>query len=911
MVAVRLLGSVEVAGARPGSPREACVLAVLALSPGEPVPVGLLIERLWGGDPPDAAVGVVYGCISRLRGRFRGRLSIPRGTGGYRLDVPAGEIDVFAARALVRLAEAEAAEGRGEEAVRIWRQADGLWRGEPLTKVKGAWAQRTREALTDEHLSVLSGRYEAELAVGRHRQVVGELSAHVADHPHAEPLVATLMVALYRDGRAADALACFDRARARLRDDLGQDPGERLRDLQRRILNDDGELRAADAAEPARHVPKTLPADVPGFTGREAALTTLDDLLTEAVHPGPIALAAITGVGGVGKTALAVHWAHRNTAVFPDGQLYANLGGYSPLGPVEPAAALETLLWSLGVARENIPSTVDARSAMLRTRLAGRRMLLVLDNARDAEHVRPLLPGSDATVLVTSRNRLRGLRIRESAHVLALDEFSPAESAAMLAGTAGPAAIEADPVAWQEIAALCGHLPLALAVVAAGDVPAARALAHLRDGRARLDAMSDEDPASDPRAVFDWSYRALEPDEARAFRLLTMHPGTDLPLEAATALLAADARRLTTRLTAANLLREPAPGRFEYHDLLRVYAEETSRAVDGERERSLARQRLADWHLGTLDAVRSMVRPHAGSLRMDTVDGVVPLTFETADAALAWCDRERANIVAVVTCAERAGLDEHAWRMAHLTWFYFNLRSAWDDWIGTCRAGLASARRLGDREAEGRMLGNLGIACSDSRRLTEALTWFARSEEVFAEIGKPAALAAIISNTAIVQKTAGDLPGAVARLQRALGMWRDMGERARLGSDLNNLGWTYLDLGEYGKAAECAREAVGIARETGHLLGECNAVWNLGRARSGLGEHGEAERLYEEALAGFRRLGDPGRAALVTATIARARAATGRIAEARDMMREAIERLDELGDARVGDLRIELAALRG
>ncbi|MGH8794701.1 MAG: BTAD domain-containing putative transcriptional regulator, partial [Stackebrandtia sp.] len=436
---VRLLGPVEVSDAeggwvRAGAPKQCCVLAALALAPGRALSNEALADRLWSGSPPDSARGVVYGHVTRLRGLLEGRHDVKLArarSDGYRLDMPAEQIDVFHMRRLVSRARATAEAGEHRQAVELWREAERLWRGPALSGLSGLWVERTRSQLEREHLGVLTGRFEAELTLGRHVEIVAELEELAARHPLSETLAAQLMLALYRCDRISDALSRYTDARNRLRDELGNEPGEQLRVLHRQILRQDPQLSPAREAEPpddAPPAPRQLPADVATFTGRRDQVAAL----VEATKSGDAAadvvvVSAVDGMGGVGKTALAVHAAALVADDFPDGQLFVDLRGFSPESPpLDPSEALDRMLRGLGVPGRQIPDDPDSRSAALRTALSGKRVLVVLDNAADEDQVRPLLPGlSECAVIVTSRRRLAGL---DDARLLSLDVLSPGEA---------------------------------------------------------------------------------------------------------------------------------------------------------------------------------------------------------------------------------------------------------------------------------------------------------------------------------------------------------------------------------------------------------------------------------------------------------------------------------------------------
>ncbi|SFR22262.1 DNA-binding transcriptional activator of the SARP family [Lentzea waywayandensis] len=510
-----------------GHSRQRCVLAVLLVEANRLVPVDVLVDRVWGESVPHRARNAVAGYVSRLRQVLPDEVRIVGRQGGYVLTADPMSVDLHRFHALVERARAQPG-----EAVALLDEALGLWRGEPFSTVDTPWLAGVRTALEARRFAALLDRNDLVLRQGRHAELLAELDATAAAFPLDERLAGQVMLALYRCGRQADALLRYEQVRLRLADELGADPGPDLRSLHKKILT-------ADLALPVT-APRQLPAPPRSFTGRGRELAALDAALTRG-HP----IVALTGTAGVGKTALALHWAHRVADRFPDGQLYVNLRGF---GPGEPMA---------------LPDLV-----------AGKRMLILLDNARDADQVRPLLSRfAGCLVLVTSRDRLTGLVAVDGAHPVALDLLSTEDSHDLLADRLGRLA-ESEAAA--EIVRRCAGLPLALTVVAARiactGFPLTEIAAELRGG---LDAFDGGDSATDLRAVFSWSYHALGPEAARLFRLLGLHSGQDISAETAATLSGTpQVRPLLAELTRVNLLAELRPGRYFLHGLLRAYAAE-------------------------------------------------------------------------------------------------------------------------------------------------------------------------------------------------------------------------------------------------------------------------------------------------------------------------------------------------
>ena len=623
---VRLLGPVDAvvdgeARAVRGLRRKA-VLAVLALHAGEVVSTGQLTDAVWGQDAPATAVNTLQSHVSYLRTVLGDKGAILARPPGYLLDLCGDGTDVREAERLLRQA---ARSPEPAAAVRHLHNALNLWRGRPLADVTGvAWLEEQAERLDLLRLRVEQALSEARLAAGEHAELVPELERMAADHPFDERIVEQLMLALYRSGRQADALAVYQRLRTTLDAELGIGPGQALRDLETAILRQDRALdapalaAATAAAAPLVPVPAQLPPAVPAFTGRSAELASLDALAgLDAMVPradgaGPaataeVAICAVSGTAGVGKTALAVHWAHRVAGRFPDGQLYVNLRGFDPGGAgLDPGQALHGFLEAFGVPPARIPEDLAAQSGLFRSLLAGKRILVLLDNARSAEQVRPLLPGSPGCLaIVTSRDKLAGLVATAGARPLALDLLTAADARDLLARRLGADRVAAEPAAIACIIAACARLPLALTIAAARAAtsptfPLAAIAAELREAASALDPFDAGESATDVRTVFSWSYRALSAPAARMFRLLGLHPGPDVAVTAAASLAAVppgQARALLAELTRAHLLAEHAPGRYAFHDLLRAYASELASAQECPADRASAVHRLLDHYL--------------------------------------------------------------------------------------------------------------------------------------------------------------------------------------------------------------------------------------------------------------------------------------------------------------------------
>ncbi|HVQ91156.1 MAG TPA: AfsR/SARP family transcriptional regulator, partial [Mycobacteriales bacterium] len=668
----RVLGPLRVWDGAGWSPVRAAqqrvVLAVLLAEAGRPVTKDRLVDEIWGDRPPPSAVGIVQDYVRQLRrlvgGGTRGPL-VTRGP-GYELGLADDELDAAAFDRLAAAGRRELAAGRLADGARQLADGLALWQGPALADVPASPTVATHAARLDRsRLAAAEERLGAQLDLGRHSEVLGELDRLIGEHPLQERLRAQLMLALYRCGRRSEALTAYRGAREVLVAELGLEPGRELRELQRAILADDPRLTAptpfADLARPAqpaqparpaqpdrqpgpaeagagRGTPAQLPAAVAAFTGRDRHLRELDGLLATgaAARPPVLVISTIAGAAGVGKTALAVHWARRVAGAFPDGQLHVNLRGHAAGPPVRPLEALAGFLHALGVPPADVPSEVEQAAALYRSVLAGKRVLVVLDNARHPDQVRPLLPSEPGClVIVTSRDQLGGLVARDGAVRLALDVLTPAEARLLLARLLGADRVAAEPLAAAELAELCGRLPLALRIAAAnlGAAPRttiARYTSQLAAGD-RLAALEvDGDPQASVRAAFELSYRDLPGAAQRLFRLLGLVPGPDLTPPAAAALAAVpveQAARLLDRLAAAHLVEHRVPGRYGCHDLLRRYAAERAGSDDPAADRQAALGRLVDFYLHSVAAAAERLYPHLLRPPLDRPAVAAPASF--------------------------------------------------------------------------------------------------------------------------------------------------------------------------------------------------------------------------------------------------------------------------------------------
>lgn len=907
---IRLLGPLEVlvdgvpVQLRGGRAR--ALLAVLALAAGEAVPTDVLIARVWGELLADSR-GNLYTYVRRLRSAL-GTSAIATAGGGYRLDVDPDCVDARRFLALLDLADQHRADqGQGQDGGgqrqdgggerQLLDEALGLWRGGPYAEQSDWLSQCEAPRFTERYLTALERRADLDLAAGRHNDLVAELRELTRQHPLREPLWTRLLLALAKSGRHAEAFEAYEAIRRRLADELGVDPSPELRQIHADLLEGaapglPGGARGVD--RPASVVPQQLPADLAGFTGRADVIKALDGLLEESGSPTVLAL---HGGGGIGKTTLAVHWAHRVKERFPDGQLFVDLRGYGPGSPTAPAEALDGLLRGLGISGAQIPEGVDPRSALLRSTLADRRVLIILDNARDAEQVRPLLPGAGGpAVVVTSRSQLRGLATREGAKRIAVETLSGQESVTLLRDRLSDREVRNDVLV--ELAELCGHLPLALAIAAerAGrskDGALDELFGELRAERDRLDALdSGEDASSNIRSVFSWSYSALDPDTARMFRLIGLHPVNQFSGTAAAALAGSplpQARKLLDRLVEANLLQAFGDGRYAMHDLVRDYANELVETASPVEEREAAIARLDSWYIHTAERARKALTGAAAAVELGDLEPRVHCPdFSNHQQATAWFAAERVATFALIADSARAGRRRTTSRLSRLIHAFLVSTHGQGESIPLCRLGVAAAgvegdqvaeaasrnqlggslwrlcqfdeaavqleiarelyRNVGNRDGECRVLGDLGLVYCDTGRLSEAIEMTEQQHHLALELGMTYYVSHSLNNLAAMYRDAGRLSDAVRAAGQAVDGHRGVGDPANLCQALDTLGTAHLSQGAADDAAACFEEALDLARELGFRWGEAVILHNLGTARLRMARFAEARHSIRAAL---------------------------------------------------------------
>jgi tetratricopeptide (TPR) repeat protein/transcriptional regulator with XRE-family HTH domain len=694
-----------------------------------------------------------------------------------------------------------------------------------------------------------------------------------------------------------------------------QVPADQLADL----------LDSAAPAGPDRGVPpvpRQLPAAVADFTGRTAELQTLT-LLSEHVGAGPagtVVISAIGGTAGVGKTALAVRWAHQVAERFPDGQLHVNLRGFDPSDtPATPAEAIRGFLDTLGVPPERIPPQFDAQAGLYRSLLADKRMLILADNARDEQQVRPLLPASPGSlVLVTSRSQLAGLAA-DGARLLTLDVLTHNEAVALLTARIGAARVAAEPGTAAEIARLCAHLPLALAVAAARAAarpgfPLGALAAELRDAAGRLDVLDAGDPAASVRAVFSWSYRQLDGGAARLFRLLGVHPGPEIAVPAAASLAGIDepdARQQLRELTRAHLITERAPGRYAFHDLLRAYAAAQVQASDSEPERREATGRVLDHYLHTAGHSGLLLQPGREPVALP------PARYGTASArpadywhALAWFEAEHHVLLAAVTLAAGSGFDVHAWQLPWAMMPFLRVRGHYQDWAASQRTALAAATRLGDTAAQAVCNRLLAAAFTNLGDYDRAPGHYAASLELYRRVGNRGGEAKIHQDLGVLAERRGRHAEALVHGEQALRLYQASGYKAGEAEMLNAVGWYHGLLGDYQRARAFCRQALTLNAEHGDRRTE-GSIWDsLGYAEHHLGNLSEAAACYQRALGIAREVGYRRIEAEALTHLGDTRHAIGELTQAQEAWQQALAIYDDLDipEARQVRARLDSAA---
>ncbi|MFG2781424.1 tetratricopeptide repeat protein [Streptomyces prunicolor] len=930
-----------------GPAKRRTVLAALLVDAGRWVPAETLIDRVWGEDPPAQVRGTLYAHIARIRRvlvetgpRLSGDVGVPeacevpspapelvRGPAGYRLDISPDLVDMHRFRNLV--ARARPAEGSNAARVLRLREAMGLWQGTPLAGLPGEWAARTRESWLHQYVDAVLGWADAELRVGGHLVVVDALSVLVAEHPLVEPLAVALIRALDAAGRAPEALACYAALHKRLADELGTTPGAEAQRAHQAVLREKAAPRPSSGGggtERVKVVPAQLPLEPAGFTGREEELARLEKVLgASSARPTAVVVSAVSGTAGVGKTALAVHWAHRARDRFPDGQLYVNLRGYDPDRPLTAPDALVRFLTALGVSEQDIPPEPDDRAARYRTEVADRRMLIVLDNAATVEQVRPLLPGTGScAVLVTSRDSLAGLVAREGAQRLDLD-LLPADAArTLLRRLIGPRA-EAEPAAVDALAAQCARLPLALRVAAELAVtrpgtPLTDLVAELADQQRRLYLLDAE---GDPRAavvtVFSWSLRQLPTEAARTFRLLGLHPGPDLDAHAAAALTAStvpDARRALEVLARAHLVQRadtaPAPTTTSTPDTrgaldtptrthptqradttptpTTTSTPDTRGALDTPT-RTHPTQRADTTRYGMHDllrayAARLAVAQDSPEAREAALDRLFDHYLATAAAAMDRLHPAEAHRrpTAPATSTPVPDLSDA------------DAARAWLDTERTCLTAMSAHTAAHGRPAHAIRLSLTLYRHLISGHHTDGLTIHGHARDAARLLADPASEALALLGIGTTHYQLARHEPARRQLQEALTLFRRAGDPTGEARALTNLGLVDERLGRFLPAVEYLEQALLLYRSVDDTSGESIALKNLAHVEGQLGRYDQAADHLQQSLTLLRRTGNRYLEAHALMDLGTVETRLDRLDEAAHHQEQALALIREVGD---------------
>ncbi|KFU82876.1 DNA-binding transcriptional activator of the SARP family [Amycolatopsis lurida] len=945
---IQVLGSLRVwlAGKEVdlGPPGRRAVLGLLVLAGGEAMSKQELLDALWGERPPRSAVNVLQTHVKHLRRLLEpGRPSrsgseiLPHVGGGYAVRWDAVEIDLPHVRGLVAEANDAQRDGESGRAAALFGEALRWWRGRPLADIPSLATHPKVMALLAERRALLARYGDAMLAIGAADDVVTELAEAAADQPLDEPAQARLIRAYHATGQRATAFRLFQEVRERLVEELGVEPGPELAAAHAALLEDGEPL---PDPRPAARVPRQLPAEPSGFTGRILELSILDQLMPRAGNSGgAVALAAVTGPAGAGKTALAVHWGHRVKDRFPDGQFYANLRGHSAGAPATALEVLTRFLAALDVPAERLPADTETASALYRTLMTDRKALVVLDNAVDVDQVRPLLPaGPGCLVLVTARDRMAGLVALHGARRLTLGMLEPGEALELLARVLGADWVRAEYAAAAEVAGLCAYLPLALRIAAANlaEDPGSGIedyAIELRKGNllAALAVPGDEQIAV--RTAFDLSYAALPTATRRLFRLLSLVPGNDIGVEAVEILTGEErAGPMLDTLASAHLVEQHAPDRYHFHDLLRRYA--ADRLRESPAETGSARRRLHEWYLRGADQAAKIVYPHMFRFPLSVPDGPVPAGAK--ENAAEWLEAELGNLVAVVEDAARTGPRPVAWLLADALRGYFWMSSRQVEWRAAAAAALSAAeedgdlrarvsarfsladlgfrqgryreavrehtgalvlaRRAGWVEAQAAVLGNLGCVYWQSGRLPAAAVRFSRGLELSRRAGSPAGEAVALGNLGLVHWEMGDLPGAARQYGQALRRYREIGSRYGEAINLSNLGQAHQARGRAGEAASLLAKALALHREAGNRAGEAETLGRLASVYCDLGRLTDALDHAREGLRLARETGEPRGEGEALVALAGVHQRVGHRQDAVRRYRQAVTLLRETGD---------------
>lgn len=916
-----------------GPPRQRALLGLLALQPRTTVRRETIIDALWGMDPPPTAVNLVQTYVSRLRyvfskaapGHDRGGILASGGT-SYSLQAGTDELDLLAFQDHVEQAQAALAAGKLAAARDRYASALDLWRDEPVADIGALHDHLAVLAVRQERLEAVLSYADICARLGEHSLAVRHLRQITASDPLHEPAHARLMTALAAYGEQAAALRVYAEMHDRLDRELGIHPSRELTDAHQRVLNQSVQpttARPITARADAKVVqrpavvgtvkvrPQQLPAPVPNFVGRLTEQQELTRLLDEAGRSRRAVISAIGGTAGIGKTALAVHWAHEKMAQFKDGLLYVNLCGFDPANaPMSPAQAIRGFLDAMGIPAEQIPTGLDVQAALYRSVLADKQVLVLLDNARDEKQVRPLLPGGMACMaLITSRRRLPGL-VAEGAKPITLGMLDTMDAKTLLTDRIGAERVTAEDDAVDQIIAMCAGLPLGLSILAARaalrpEFTVGALATELRDTQNLLDSLETGDPATTIRAAFSCSYQDLSPDEARMFRLLGVHPGPDISTPAAASLAGVPvpvARKLLIGLTTASLISEVSPNRFALHDLLRAYAQELASQNDSHADQRAALGRVLGHYLHTADKAEFIMRPERGMLALPAAaSGVTPEQPTDERQARAWFAAEHRVLIAVLTTVAEQGFDTHTWQLAWRLGSFLDGGGYWPDWITTQKLALAATRRLGDLTGQARSYWELGrayirlSAFGDAKvHMSKALSTCQMIGDVAGEADSLYGLSEAWGREAVMTDHDGQASAiscyqaSLSYGRQALRLYKEVGREIGQAKTLNGLGWTYALMGQNRSALSHCQEALAVLRNADDPTILAATLDSLGYISSHLGDYDQAVAYYGEAVGLYHELGHHHEAEVLT-HLGDAHYAVGQDSAAEDAWRKALE----------------------
>jgi len=858
-VGFRVLGEFEVTGGDGvvdiRRHQQCCVLAALLVDVNKVVLVDTLAGRVWGEDLPKRPREALYSYVSRLRTALRGLdgVVLSRRSGGYVVAADPETVDLHRFQRLLAAARAAQDEKRAAE---LLTQALANWTGDAFAGLNTPWIVSTRDMLASQRLTARLDLADIRLRGVDHTGLSAELTELAAAHPLDERLADSLMLALYRDGRQQDALRHYERVRRELADELGVDPGPRLRERYRQILA--GETTSP---KPGTSAPRQLPGAPRMFVGRAGELGQLSKALDEKVG----VISAI-GAGGVGKTWLALQWAHQNAGRFPDGQLFVNLHGFDPAGkPSSPQVAVRGFLESLGVDPATIPDDPDARTALYRSLVAGKRMLIVLDNAVGTAQVAPLLPGGDTcTVLVTSRDRLTGLITAHGARPLSLDVLPEPEARALLAARLGRERLAAEPGAVAELLARCAGLPLALSIVAGRaqtypEFPLAALAVEFRDVTTRLGALDEQDSAASVRAVLSWSTTALSPEQLRVFGLLGLTTGPDISLAAVANLtgLATGQARLTLRaLEQVSLLHQHTPDRYRMHDLVRLYAAEEANEQLSPSERDTALRGLAYYYVHTAHAGERLLYPNRSPSELGLpAPGPEPHDLPDESAAWAWFEAEHACLLAIGRLAAQRGWHSTVWQLAWALNTFLWRGGRISDGLTMWQAALAAAESLDDAAARAQAHRSLGLTYGRAVQNDKALEHLRQALSLAELAHNYVDQARIHAAIALALQWQKESRRALEHATIALRLAKALGKPVMKSQTLSLVGWLSAHVGEYAAARTSCEASLPLFRRHGDREGEAGVVDTLGFIAHETGRYAEALEHYRRAASLFHDLG--------------------------------------------------------